>query len=115
MEQTVNPELRHLGSRIWDVVVVGAGPAGTMAAREAARLGCSVLLVDKASWPRPKVCGCCLNETALSVLEEVDLTDLPGDMAPSHFILSNWPQEGPRAGFLCPEEWFCLENNWTEV
>ena len=73
----MNPELRHLGSRIWDVVVVGAGPAGTMAAREAARLGCSVLLVDKASWPRPKVCGCCLNETALSVLEEVDLTDLP--------------------------------------
>ena len=52
----------------WDVVVVGAGPAGSMAALEIARRGPSVLLVDKARFPRYKVCGCCLNGRTLSLL-----------------------------------------------
>src|SRR5437762_947004 len=47
--------------RVWDVVVVGAGPAGAAAARELARRSVSVLLVDKAVFPRWKVCGSCLN------------------------------------------------------
>lgn len=57
----------------WDVLVVGAGPAGAMAALEAARRGASVLLVDKASFPRYKVCGCCLNLRALHALEKAGL------------------------------------------
>ena len=61
----------------WDAVVVGAGPAGATAARELARRGRSVLLVDKATFPRPKVCGCCLNGSALATLERVGLGDLP--------------------------------------
>ncbi|MEO8496505.1 MAG: FAD-dependent monooxygenase [Planctomycetota bacterium] len=60
----------------WDVVVIGAGPAGAMAAREAARGGAMVLLVDRASFPRPKVCGCCINGAAIGVLTEVGLGDL---------------------------------------
>lgn len=60
----------------YDVVVIGAGPAGSMAARQAARLGASVLLVDKARFPRDKVCGCCLNRAALGTLERVGLGDL---------------------------------------
>src|SRR4051794_23155105 len=43
--------------RLWDVVVVGAGPAGSSAARVAAENGASVLLVDKATFPRYKSCG----------------------------------------------------------
>src|SRR5262245_23559213 len=46
---------------VWDVAVVGAGPAGSLAARELARRGASVLLVDRSPFPRPKVCGSCLN------------------------------------------------------
>ena len=42
---------------VWDVVVVGAGPAGTSAARVAAERGASVLLVDRARYPRYKTCG----------------------------------------------------------
>ena len=57
----------------WDVVIVGAGPAGGMAAFEAARRGASVLLVDKAHFPRYKVCGCCLNLRALDALESAGL------------------------------------------
>ncbi len=63
----------------FDVVVVGAGPAGTVAAREAARRGRSTLLVDKAMFPRPKVCGCCLNSAALRTLARLGLGTLAAD------------------------------------
>ncbi|HAM26156.1 MAG TPA: hypothetical protein DCP11_05450, partial [Microbacteriaceae bacterium] len=39
---------------LWDVVVVGAGPAGSTAARVAAEGGASVLLIDRARFPRYK-------------------------------------------------------------
>jgi flavin-dependent dehydrogenase len=55
--------------RTWDVIVVGAGPAGAMAAYELARRSLRVLLVDKSAFPRPKVCGCCLNAQALALLQ----------------------------------------------
>ncbi|HEX4791784.1 MAG TPA: geranylgeranyl reductase family protein, partial [Actinospica sp.] len=41
----------------WEVVVVGAGPAGSSAARTAAEAGARVLLLEKAELPRYKTCG----------------------------------------------------------
>ena len=41
----------------WDVIVVGAGPAGSTAARVAAEAGARVLLIDRAAFPRYKTCG----------------------------------------------------------
>jgi len=41
----------------YDVIVVGAGPAGSTTAREAASRGLSVLMLDKAEFPRDKPCG----------------------------------------------------------
>jgi menaquinone-9 beta-reductase len=40
-----------------DVLVVGAGPAGSAAAQHLARSGLQVLLVDQANFPRDKICG----------------------------------------------------------
>ncbi|HZL81078.1 MAG TPA: FAD-dependent oxidoreductase, partial [Demequina sp.] len=40
-----------------DVIVVGAGPAGSSAAYHCASAGLDVLLLDKASFPRDKICG----------------------------------------------------------
>ncbi|TAK76759.1 MAG: geranylgeranyl reductase family protein [Dehalococcoidia bacterium] len=40
-----------------DVIVVGAGPAGSTASREIAQLGHRVLLLDRADFPRDKACG----------------------------------------------------------
>jgi flavin-dependent dehydrogenase len=68
--------IREAGERRWDAVVVGAGPAGALAARTLALAGRSVLLVDKARFPRAKVCGCCLSAAALDVLERVGLGGL---------------------------------------
>jgi flavin-dependent dehydrogenase len=61
----------------WDVLVIGAGPAGSLVARELARPGNRVLLVDKEVFPRWKVCGCCLNARALGALQDVGLAGLP--------------------------------------
>jgi len=74
LEATV--PLEEARDALWDVVVVGAGPAGSLAARELARHSLSVLLVDRSSFPRKKLCGCCLNRASLSALEKVGLGDL---------------------------------------
>ena len=62
----------------YDVVVVGAGPAGSSAACTVARSGRSVLLIDKAEFPRDKCCGDGLTTMALRLSEELglDLRDL---------------------------------------
>lgn len=57
----------------WDAVVVGAGPAGCIAARSLAQSGRHILLVERAEFPRYKVCGGCLNLRAMSLLEQLDL------------------------------------------
>jgi geranylgeranyl reductase family protein len=51
-----------------DVLVVGAGPAGSATATHLARAGASVLLVDKARFPRDKPCGGGLTGRALKHL-----------------------------------------------
>ena len=58
----------------YDVIVVGAGPAGSAAARESAARGLSVLLLDKAAFPRDKPCGGGVNLRAARLL--------PFDLAP---------------------------------
>jgi flavin-dependent dehydrogenase len=60
-------------ARDWDAVVVGAGPAGSLTAHQLRRAGLSVLLVDRQSFPRRKVCGACLSSGAQQILAEVGL------------------------------------------
>jgi menaquinone-9 beta-reductase len=54
-----------------DVVVVGAGPAGTAAAITAAERGMHVVCLDKATFPRDKTCGDGLTANALRLLERL--------------------------------------------
>lgn len=56
------------GAAMWDVAVLGAGVSGSVAAYLAARQGLRVLLVERQSFPRGKICGCCLNQRAQQVL-----------------------------------------------
>ena len=54
-----------------DVVVVGAGPAGAATAILLAEHGWSVTLLDKAAFPRPKICGEYLSPEAARVLDRL--------------------------------------------
>ncbi|MFI0485023.1 geranylgeranyl reductase family protein [Actinomadura sp. 9N215] len=59
-----------------DVVVVGAGPAGSAVARHLARSGLDVLVLEKTSFPREKICGDGLTPRAVRELRTlgIDLT-----------------------------------------
>ncbi|MBS2003877.1 MAG: NAD(P)/FAD-dependent oxidoreductase [Cyanobacteria bacterium SZAS LIN-5] len=57
----------------WDAIVIGAGPSGALAAYLLAQKFNKVLLVDKAKFPRSKVCGCCINLAAVNILESCSL------------------------------------------
>jgi geranylgeranyl reductase family protein len=56
-----------------DVLVVGAGPAGSSAAAWAARAGLDVVLADAAAFPRDKTCGDGLTPRAIAELELLGL------------------------------------------
>lgn len=55
--------------RVYDLIVVGAGPAGSSAARMAAKCGLDVLVIEKEKFPRYKPCGGALSERAVSALD----------------------------------------------
>ena len=63
--------------RTADVIVVGAGPAGASAAFHLARAGVDVLVLEKARFPRDKVCGDGLTPRAVRQLEAMGI-DLDG-------------------------------------
>ena len=66
----------------YDLIIVGGGPAGATAALYARRQGLKTLLLDKARFPRDKVCGDALSGKSVTVLHELGLLDqvraLPG-------------------------------------
>jgi geranylgeranyl reductase family protein len=67
-----------MSSRRFDVVVVGAGPAGSTAATVLARAGAQVALVDKARFPRDKACGDLIGPRGLQVLADLGLPEPAG-------------------------------------
>ena len=56
-----------------DVLIVGAGPAGSVAGAILARAGARVRIVDRAAFPRPKLCGDTVNPGTLARLRALEL------------------------------------------
>ena len=80
LEATVSlPEtldIRQAAARDWDIAIVGAGPAGALATLVLAGWGIPTLLIERATFPRYKVCGCCINGRARAVLDRVGAGDV---------------------------------------
>ena len=76
--------MNDTGRDVWDVAVVGAGPAGSTAAIAAlrARPGARVLLLDRAEFPRDKPCGDGVAPQVLDVLEGLGVKGLVDDRVP---------------------------------
>jgi menaquinone-9 beta-reductase len=61
-----------------DVIIAGAGPAGAAAACHLARSGASVILLDRATLPRDKVCGDFVGPSALVELDNLGVARMDG-------------------------------------
>jgi flavin-dependent dehydrogenase len=59
----------------YDVAIIGAGPAGAACAALCAEAGLATLLVERAVFPREKVCGDCLNPACWPVLDRLGVSD----------------------------------------
>ena len=57
---------------MYDVIIAGGGPAGSIAAEKASRDGLDVLMLEKAVYPRSKICGGAVSQKALDVIGGVD-------------------------------------------
>lgn len=98
----------------YDLIIVGAGPAGSIMALSAARHGLEVLLIDKAVFPRDKICGDAIPMDARPLLEAYGLSDAVRDVP--HELVSRLSVVGadqclnvatPPAGMLmCPRVHF---------
>jgi geranylgeranyl reductase family protein len=71
-----------------DVIVVGAGPAGSSAAYYLAQAGLDVLLLEKARFPREKVCGDGLTPRAVKALVSmgIDISETPADSGEAGWV-----------------------------
>ena len=97
--------------KVFDVIIAGAGPGGSSLAAWLGRKGVSTLLLDRAHFPRDKVCGDGLTPKALYWLEALGCVDEVLDQSNSylthgdvfiggvHVLTGAFPQSGPYPGF----------------
>lgn len=72
-----------------DVLIVGAGPAGSTLSHFLLKEGIDHLLIDKASFPRDKICGDGITVDVINVLKRID-PELPLKFAKTSDILPSW-------------------------
>ncbi len=70
-QEAQQPTVTALPDQLWDVVIIGAGPAGSMSGFFLARDGHRVLLIDKERFPREKVCGDFLFTDTIRLLRKI--------------------------------------------
>ena len=85
----------------WDAVVVGAGPAGATTALLLARAGASVLLLDRARFPRDKACSEYLSPATTEVLERLDGDVLAAVEGAAHAELYGMKVVAPSGAAMC--------------
>jgi geranylgeranyl reductase family protein len=70
-----NPSTTHTGLMIYDVAIVGGGPAGSACAAFCARNGLRTIVLEREKFPREKVCGDCINPSCWPVLRRLGIDE----------------------------------------
>jgi geranylgeranyl reductase family protein len=83
------------GSNGYDIVILGGGPAGSAAAMTAAGKGLRVLLIDKARFPRDKLCGGLFTGRALAEYRRIFRRDPPEGLLEERRAISFYLGERP--------------------
>jgi geranylgeranyl reductase family protein len=100
----MTPEADASATRLWDVVVVGSGPAGSAAAIAALHTNpqAKVLLLDRSDFPRDKCCGDAVLGNGLQELAEhgVRVADLVDGYAPVRRMRLTTPRGATVSGWL---------------
>ncbi len=99
----------------YDVIVVGAGPAGSSASYYLAKAGYKVLFLDKCEFPREKICGDSITPRGVRVLEDMGvIPKLEGRFKETKGVkiysskggcsIADFPayKDYPRRGFVVP-------------
>src|SRR6266404_205947 len=60
---------------VFDVAIVGAGPAGSTCAAFCAAAGLRTVVIEREKFPREKVCGDCINPACWPVLEQLEVAE----------------------------------------
>ena len=98
-------QARERGSGSCDALIIGAGPAGSAAARALSQSGLSVILADQRTFPRDKVCGDALISDALGALTTLGLYDRVRALATCSSALRVYAPSGTyatvRGDFAC--------------
>ena len=79
--KTPQSQFRLNEMEIFDVAIVGGGPAGSTCAAFCAAAGLRTLVLEREKFPREKVCGDCINPACWLVLEKLELAEQ----------VRNWP------------------------
>jgi flavin-dependent dehydrogenase len=66
--------------QLFDVAIVGGGPAGSSCAASCAAAGLQTLVIDREKFPREKVCGDCLNPSCWPVLDRLAVAEKVRDL-----------------------------------
>ncbi len=72
-----------IDSEHYDVAIIGAGIAGSMAALLCSRAGLRTVLLERHRFPRHKVCGCCVNGRAFQMLRQAGLESALRQLQPA--------------------------------
>jgi menaquinone-9 beta-reductase len=95
------------------IVILGAGPAGAATALKLAQLGIPCVLIDKAAFPRDKICGDGISNQCVHVLQKwLDPSLVERFAAANHLQIDSWGLrvEGTnRNGFEIPYKPFSAE------
>ncbi len=62
-----------MDTKLWDAIVVGGGPGGSIASMYLKRAGLDVLMIDKATFPRDKICGDAQGRKLATILRDLGI------------------------------------------